>query len=54
MRPTINIQIEATISSGSGMRLLQTLEDHDDVNVVHANFDVDAELRTREGRRTAR
>ena len=26
------------------MRLLETLEDHDDVNAVHANFDVDAEV----------
>jgi transcriptional/translational regulatory protein YebC/TACO1 len=27
---------------GSLMRLLEALEEHDDVNAVHANFDVDA------------
>jgi YebC/PmpR family DNA-binding regulatory protein len=27
---------------GSLMRLIEALEDHDDVNAVHANFDVDA------------
>ena len=26
------------------MRLIETLDDHDDVNAVHANFDVDAEV----------
>ncbi|MBA3359809.1 MAG: YebC/PmpR family DNA-binding transcriptional regulator, partial [Thermoleophilaceae bacterium] len=26
------------------MRLIDTLEEHDDVQAVHANFDVDAEV----------
>ena len=26
------------------MRLIDALEDHDDVDAVHANFDVDAEV----------
>ena len=26
------------------MRLIDALEDHDDVDAVHANFDVDAEI----------
>jgi YebC/PmpR family DNA-binding regulatory protein len=29
---------------GSLMRLIESLEDHDDVQAVHANFDVDAEV----------
>jgi YebC/PmpR family DNA-binding regulatory protein len=29
---------------GSLMRLIEALEDHDDVQAVHANFDVDAEV----------
>jgi transcriptional/translational regulatory protein YebC/TACO1 len=31
-------------SAGSLIRLIETLEDHDDVDAVHANFDMDAEL----------
>jgi YebC/PmpR family DNA-binding regulatory protein len=42
MRPTTRTPVdEAQI--GSLMRLLEALEDHDDVQGVHANFDVDAE-----------
>jgi transcriptional/translational regulatory protein YebC/TACO1 len=26
------------------VRLIEQLEDHDDVNAVHANFDVDADV----------
>ncbi len=29
---------------GTLMRLIESLEDHDDVQAVHANFDVDAEV----------
>src|SRR5918999_901413 len=29
---------------GTLMRLIEALEDHDDVQAVHANFDVDAEV----------
>ena len=41
MRPTTRIQVEEA-DVGKLMRLLEQLEDHDDVNAVHANFDVDA------------
>jgi transcriptional/translational regulatory protein YebC/TACO1 len=43
MRPTTRIQVEEG-DVGKLMRLLEQLEDHDDVNAVHANFDVDAEV----------
>lgn len=43
MRPTNRVEVdESTVSQL--MRLLETLEDHDDVNAVHANFEVDAEV----------
>lgn len=43
MRPTNRVEVdESTV--GQLMRLLETLEDHDDVDAVHANFDVDAEV----------
>ena len=29
------------------LKLLESLEDHDDVQKVHANFDIDAELMER-------
>jgi YebC/PmpR family DNA-binding regulatory protein len=41
MRPTSRVAVEES-QVGSLMRLLEELEDHDDVNAVHANFDVDA------------
>jgi transcriptional/translational regulatory protein YebC/TACO1 len=41
MRPTSRVEVgEGQV--GSLMRLLEALEDHDDVAAVHANFDVDA------------
>jgi YebC/PmpR family DNA-binding regulatory protein len=43
MRPTNRIEIEEG-QAASLMRLLDTLEDNDDVQAVHANFDVDAEV----------
>ena len=30
--------------AGKLMRLIDTLEEHDDVQAVHANFDMDAEV----------
>jgi len=41
MRPTNRVEVEES-QVGSLMRLIEALEDHDDVNAVHANFDVDA------------
>ncbi len=43
MRPTNRIEIEESQATGL-MRLLDLLEDNDDVQAVHANFDVDAEI----------
>ena len=43
MRPTNRIEIEEG-QAASLMRLLDTLEDNDDVQAVHANFDVDADV----------
>jgi YebC/PmpR family DNA-binding regulatory protein len=43
MRPTNRIELDES-STGGLMRLLDTLEDNDDVQAVHANFDVDAEI----------
>jgi YebC/PmpR family DNA-binding regulatory protein len=43
MRPTNRIEIEES-QAASLMRLLDTLEDNDDVQAVHANFDVDADV----------
>jgi YebC/PmpR family DNA-binding regulatory protein len=42
-RPTTRVQVEEG-DVGKLMRLIEQLEDHDDVNAVHANFDVDAEV----------
>ncbi len=43
MRPTTRVQVdEATV--GKLMRLIEQLEDDDDVAAVHANFDADAEV----------
>jgi YebC/PmpR family DNA-binding regulatory protein len=43
MRPTTRTPVEEG-QVGSLMRLIEALEDHDDVQAVHANFDVDAEV----------
>ena len=43
MRPTTRIEVEEA-EARSLMKLIDTLEDHDDVQGVHANFDVDAEV----------
>ena len=43
MRPTTRTPVEEG-DARSLMRLIETLEEHDDVQAVHANFDVDAEL----------
>jgi YebC/PmpR family DNA-binding regulatory protein len=48
MRPTSRVQVEDA-QVGSLMRLIETLEDHDDVAAVHANFDVDASVLERVG-----
>ena len=40
MRPTSRVRVEES-QVGSLMRLLDALEDHDDVAAVHANFDAD-------------
>jgi YebC/PmpR family DNA-binding regulatory protein len=43
MRPTTRVQVdEATV--GKLLRLIEQLEDDDDVAAVHANFDADAEV----------
>ena len=41
MRPTTRTPVDESVA-GALMRLLELLEDHDDVDSVHANFDVDA------------
>jgi YebC/PmpR family DNA-binding regulatory protein len=41
MRPTNRVEVDEG-QVGSLMRLIEALEEHDDVNAVHANFDVDA------------
>ena len=43
MRPTTRTPVEEE-QVGSLMRLIEGLEDHDDVQAVHANFDVDADV----------
>jgi len=43
MRPTTRTPVEEN-QAGTLMRLIDTLEEHDDVQAVHANFDVDAEV----------
>ena len=42
-RPSNRVEVEED-KVGTLMRLLEALEDHDDVNAVHANFDVDADV----------
>ncbi len=43
MRPTTRTPVEEA-DARALMRLIDTLEDHDDVQGVHANFDVDADV----------
>ncbi|HEX2234273.1 MAG TPA: YebC/PmpR family DNA-binding transcriptional regulator [Thermoleophilaceae bacterium] len=43
MRPTTRTPVEEG-QVGTLMRLIEELEEHDDVQAVHANFDVDAEV----------
>jgi YebC/PmpR family DNA-binding regulatory protein len=43
MRPTNRIEVDEG-QAGTLMRLLDALEDNDDVQAVHANFDVEAEI----------
>jgi len=43
MRPTNRIEVDEG-QAGSLMKLLDTLDDNDDVQAVHANFDVDADV----------
>jgi YebC/PmpR family DNA-binding regulatory protein len=43
MRPTNRVSLDES-QAGALMRLLDTLDDNDDVQAVHANFDVDAEI----------
>ncbi|MDQ4040710.1 MAG: YebC/PmpR family DNA-binding transcriptional regulator [Actinomycetota bacterium] len=43
MRPTTRTPVEES-EARSLMRLIDTLEEHDDVQGVHANFDVDGEV----------
>jgi YebC/PmpR family DNA-binding regulatory protein len=45
-RPTTRMPVEEP-RVGSLMRLIEDLEDHDDVQAVHANFDVDADVMER-------
>ena len=41
MRPSSRVEVPEQ-QAGSLMRLIEALEDHDDVAAVHANFDLDA------------
>jgi transcriptional/translational regulatory protein YebC/TACO1 len=43
MRPTTRVPVEEG-DVGKLIRLIEQLEDQDDVNAVHANFDVDADV----------
>jgi YebC/PmpR family DNA-binding regulatory protein len=43
MRPTTRVEVEEA-DVGKLMRLIEQLEEQDDVNAVHANFDVDADV----------
>jgi YebC/PmpR family DNA-binding regulatory protein len=43
MRPTTRVEVDEK-QVGQLMRLIDTLEDLDDVQAVHANFDVDADV----------
>ncbi len=43
MRPTTRVEVDEA-TAGKLMRLIEQLEDDDDVAAVHANFDADAEV----------
>jgi YebC/PmpR family DNA-binding regulatory protein len=43
MRPTSRVEVDES-QAGSLVRLLDALEDHDDVAAVHANFELDADV----------
>jgi YebC/PmpR family DNA-binding regulatory protein len=43
MRPTTQVQVDEA-QVGTLMRLIDALEENDDVQAVHANFDVDADV----------
>ena len=43
MRPTSRVEVDEP-NARSLMRLIETLEDHDDVAAVHANFDIEASV----------
>jgi transcriptional/translational regulatory protein YebC/TACO1 len=43
MRPTTRVPVEED-GVGRLVRLIEALEEHDDVAAVHANFDVDASV----------
>ena len=43
MRPTSRVEVDES-QAGSLIRLLDALEDHDDVAAVHANFELDADV----------
>jgi transcriptional/translational regulatory protein YebC/TACO1 len=42
-RPTVRVEIDES-TAAKLMRLIDNLDDNDDVGEVHANFDVDAEI----------
>jgi YebC/PmpR family DNA-binding regulatory protein len=46
MRPTTRIEVDES-QAASLMRMLDTLDESDDVQAVHANFDVDADVMER-------
>jgi YebC/PmpR family DNA-binding regulatory protein len=43
MRPTTTIEIDES-GAGKVLRLIEALDDQDDVNAVHANFEADADV----------
>ena len=43
MRPSTRTPVEEE-QAGQLLRLIETLEEHDDVQAVHSNFDVDADV----------
>jgi transcriptional/translational regulatory protein YebC/TACO1 len=43
MQPSNRVEIDES-TAGKLMRLIETLEDDDDVNAVHANYDASAEV----------
>ena len=43
MEPTSTVEVEEGDAKGL-MRLIEALDDHDDVDEVHANFDISDEV----------